>query len=89
MPFCPVCKAEYREGFYRCSDCEVELVADLEEAEDFDDGTGTDLVEAKLCEVGDFFSEEAEFLMCSSCGCAVDETDEFCPACGELLEGED
>jgi hypothetical protein len=27
--FCPVCKAEYRAGFYRCSDCEVDLVADL------------------------------------------------------------
>jgi len=25
--FCPVCKAEYREGFTRCSDCEVALVA--------------------------------------------------------------
>src|SRR6266436_3964349 len=24
--FCPVCKAEYRQGFARCADCEVELV---------------------------------------------------------------
>lgn len=26
MPFCPVCKCEYREGFKMCSDCKVELV---------------------------------------------------------------
>src|SRR5712691_3163834 len=25
--FCPQCKAEYRVGFIRCSDCDVELVA--------------------------------------------------------------
>ena len=27
--FCPVCKAEYREGFTRCADCDVALVRDL------------------------------------------------------------
>jgi len=27
--FCPVCKAEYREGFRRCADCDVELVYEL------------------------------------------------------------
>jgi len=26
---CPVCKAEYRPGFYRCADCDVELVDEL------------------------------------------------------------
>ena len=30
--FCPECKAEYRSGFTRCADCNVELVADLPEA---------------------------------------------------------
>jgi hypothetical protein len=29
--FCPNCEAEYRPGFTRCSDCEVALVARLEE----------------------------------------------------------
>lgn len=24
--FCPVCQAEYRPGFYRCADCDVDLV---------------------------------------------------------------
>jgi hypothetical protein len=27
--FCPKCKAEYREGFYRCADCEIDLVYEL------------------------------------------------------------
>jgi len=27
--FCPQCKAEYRQGFTRCADCEVELVDEL------------------------------------------------------------
>ncbi len=27
--FCPLCKAEYREGFYRCADCDVDLVNSL------------------------------------------------------------
>jgi len=27
--FCPVCKAEYREGFTRCADCDADLVYEL------------------------------------------------------------
>ena len=27
--FCPVCRAEYREGFRECSDCDVDLVEKL------------------------------------------------------------
>ncbi|MCX5801305.1 MAG: DUF2007 domain-containing protein [Candidatus Eisenbacteria bacterium] len=27
--FCPECRAEYREGFLRCTDCDVDLVAEL------------------------------------------------------------
>lgn len=26
--YCPECGAEYREGFYRCSDCQVPLVSE-------------------------------------------------------------
>jgi hypothetical protein len=29
MPFCPLCRAEYREGFTLCADCYVELVDEL------------------------------------------------------------
>ena len=33
--FCPECKSEYRQGFTRCTDCDVDLVHELpsEEAE--------------------------------------------------------
>lgn len=27
--FCPECRAEYRQGFTRCSDCDVDLVPSL------------------------------------------------------------
>ena|SRR5580693_1474608 len=41
--FCPVCKAEYRQGFTRCADCDVDLVYELPAAaivllETFDPG---------------------------------------------------
>lgn len=29
MPFCPTCRTEYRDGFSRCADCDLELVAAL------------------------------------------------------------
>jgi len=28
--FCPICRAEYREGFLECSDCDVNLVEKLD-----------------------------------------------------------
>lgn len=31
MPFCPKCKCEYRPGFVRCNDCDVDLVEALSE----------------------------------------------------------
>ena len=27
--FCPKCRAEYRQGFYTCSDCNIKLVYEL------------------------------------------------------------
>lgn len=27
--FCPICKAEYRDGFFECSDCNVKLIDTL------------------------------------------------------------
>lgn len=29
MPFCPKCRADYREGFIVCADCGVDLVNEL------------------------------------------------------------
>ena len=31
--FCPKCRAEYREGFYVCADCEIDLVDVLQKEE--------------------------------------------------------
>jgi len=33
MPFCPNCGAEYRAGYTRCTDCDVELVSALPQEE--------------------------------------------------------
>ena len=32
--FCPVCESEYREGFWKCADCDVVLVRELAPEED-------------------------------------------------------
>jgi len=32
MPWCPKCRVEFRPGFARCTDCDVALVASLDEA---------------------------------------------------------
>jgi len=31
--YCPVCRAEYREGFFECTDCDVDLVEKLDPLE--------------------------------------------------------
>lgn len=37
MPWCPVCKNEYREGIKLCAECKVELVDHLEDEKERDD----------------------------------------------------
>ena len=37
--FCPICKAEYREGFVTCADCSVLLVPQLPQKEDQQHGS--------------------------------------------------
>jgi hypothetical protein len=32
--YCPKCRAEYREGFSKCSDCNVDLVSELPEEQE-------------------------------------------------------
>lgn len=34
MPWCPICKNEYREGIKLCAECQVELVEHLEDEEE-------------------------------------------------------
>lgn len=42
--FCPLCKGEYREGFYKCADCGVDLV--FEKPPETEDDVGyVDMVE--------------------------------------------
>lgn len=36
MPWCPICKNEYREGIKLCAECQVELVDHLEDEQDAD-----------------------------------------------------
>ncbi len=36
MPYCPKCKSEYREGFAKCADCNVDLVEKLVESKEVD-----------------------------------------------------
>jgi hypothetical protein len=31
--YCPICRAEYREGFFKCADCKVPLVEGLPQEE--------------------------------------------------------
>lgn len=33
MPYCPVCREEFREGFTRCEECNAELVDELPKLE--------------------------------------------------------
>jgi len=74
--FCPTCKCEYLEGFTKCADCGVPLVAQLppEPAE-----------EEVESEEKEELSEEYEY-ECVRCGCTVQTDDRVCPECGDSLE---
>ena len=47
MPFCPNCHAEYREGFTRCSSCDIDLVDQLAETLDLDEAAIADAMKGK------------------------------------------
>ncbi len=59
--FCPVCKGEFREGFTHCDNCNVDLVADLDNITEKVDG------EFKLCPAchREYHDNEET---CSECG---------------------
>ncbi len=59
MPFCPSCRTEYRDGFTRCSECEVELV----EALPAQDSSGIPPDRVQLVELASFpNASEAEMI---------------------------
>lgn len=45
MPWCPVCKSEYKEGVERCAECGVQLVEDLSRTEAGDAEVGAEAEE--------------------------------------------
>ena len=55
---CPKCKTEYREGFYRCADCDVALVEEGATAdENSTDETSIDLLPALETKDSSFLSD--------------------------------
>lgn len=58
--FCPVCKAEYRQGFTHCSDCDVDLVDSLDAA----DSVSESAADSGLREVWQGPSQEECGLLC-------------------------
>ena len=59
--FCPKCRAEYREGFDTCADCQVSLVEELasEQEPQFQDFTGLMTVsdEAQIVVIRSLFDD--------------------------------
>ena len=46
--FCPRCKAEYRSGFVKCSDCDIALVDELPENRRSDKKARAELYDVEL-----------------------------------------
>ena len=57
MPWCPICKNEYREGIKLCAECQVELVDHLEDEEEQDVETER---EAKIARLHAMIAAEQE-----------------------------
>ena len=67
--FCPQCKAEYRQGFTRCADCDVDLVDALPAEEgslEEGDSSPSDLSDASLEKVWDGDDQTACVSICKS-----------------------
>lgn len=59
MPYCPLCRTEYRRGFTQCNDCGADLVAELPDM-DSDAGANREFRPAKLA--GFLLPAEAEMV---------------------------
>jgi hypothetical protein len=73
--FCPVCRAEYREGFTECNTCRVNLVEDPDNISEKIDG------EFLLCRACQHEYHDDEQVFCAECGLklirAVSRDDEY------------
>lgn len=56
MPWCPVCKSEYREGIEFCADCKVPLAESLEE--EVQEPEETDILEEEVQELEEIDIDE-------------------------------
>lgn len=57
MPWCPICKNEYREGIKLCAECQVELVEQLEDEKEQSAGLGE---QEQIARLQAMFTEENE-----------------------------
>jgi hypothetical protein len=55
---CPKCHAEYREGFYRCVECDVPLISETDTEMDFADAEDSSLPELQPV----FETQDSSFL---------------------------
>jgi hypothetical protein len=60
--FCPVCRAEFREGFTECNNCRVNLVEDLENITEKIKG------EILLCRACELAYDDENLKFCEECG---------------------
>ena len=60
MPWCPKCKAEFREGFTECSTCQVPLVDSLPEENEVSEREKFVLQSERAVRNGRFASKKSE-----------------------------
>ncbi len=75
--FCPKCKAEFREGFSFCADCNASLVEELPELEE--DSEETFVIE-------EYEKPGQEIRFCPECQEVYEDDFEECPECEVELE---
>ncbi len=75
MPWCPVCKNEYREGITECAECKVPLVNDLSEAANY--ACDTELFSTEKEKLADKFVQFLEYSGVSTYELKYNDTNEL------------
>ena len=72
---CPLCKSEYREGFIKCADCDVDLVDEIsnQHESEFDPDEIVEILQLSNFTEISFVKSllESENIICSSSGESV------------------